>query len=119
MDYARQMVGHIGKRYVLSSLLFEDYFSHMVPWRTPRYSMNARRRVKTMDITRSCLSLVQLLDIVRPHCLLIVSSSRLSIHTYFITFSYLISSIIFGWKGNYPYEDTRARIYLRTRIFTW
>ena len=49
MDYARPMVGHIGKRYVLSSLLFEDYFSHMVPWRTPRYSMNARRRVKTMD----------------------------------------------------------------------
>ena len=43
--------------------LYEDYFSHVVPWRPPRYSMNARRRVKTMDITRSCLSLVEVLDI--------------------------------------------------------
>ena len=49
MDYARQLVGHISEYSGLSYQPYEDYFSHVVPWRPPRYSMNARRRVKTMD----------------------------------------------------------------------
>ena len=49
MDYARQLVGHISECSGLSYQPYEEYFSHVVPWRPPRYSMNARRRVKTMD----------------------------------------------------------------------
>ena len=115
MDYARQMVGHIGKRYVLSSLLFEDYFSHMVPWRTPRYSMNARRRVKTMDITRSCLSLVEVLDI--GHCSSTLSSDRIFITT---QYSYIFHHIFISYFIYYfrLEGELSLRGYARAHIFT-
>ena len=35
----------------------------------------------------------------------------------FLSFAFHLISL-FWIKGNYPYEDTRARSYLRTRIFT-
>ena len=59
-----------------------------------------------------------------PSAILVIVFIRLSDvlstgYAYVFAFHLNCISFHFRIKGNYPYEDTRARIYLRTRIFTW
>ena len=62
----------------LSNLQLEDDFSPRINVRTPRYNMNARRRVNIMDNTRSCLTLDTWA--VR-HCSFTLSSDHIFIKT--------------------------------------